>query len=117
MKEIKVKLVKSLLFHYIFSFKKIPNSCCLFSGPGEREYYEKQFETLQSFAEADAFTAAGEIDDEEELFETKQDAHSELLMKVSNYANIVLLAFKVRPCSLYVSMLPCVFLLNSQGFI
>ncbi|KAJ4816597.1 Cation efflux family protein [Rhynchospora pubera] len=63
--------------------------------PGEKEYYEKQFETLQSFAEADVYTMAGEIDEEEELFENKQEAHSELLMRISNYANIILLAFKV----------------------
>jgi cation diffusion facilitator family transporter len=63
---------------------------------GEKRYYEKQFETLQSFAEADTFTAAGEIDEEEEeLVENKREAHSELLMKVSNYVNIILLAFKV----------------------
>ncbi|KAJ1698701.1 hypothetical protein LUZ63_007213 [Rhynchospora breviuscula] len=62
---------------------------------GEKEYYEKQFETLQSFAEADVYTMAGEIDEEEELFENKQEAHSELLMRISNYANIILLAFKV----------------------
>ncbi|XP_078157592.1 metal tolerance protein 4-like isoform X1 [Carex rostrata] len=62
---------------------------------GEKEYYEKQFETLQSFAEADASTAAGEIDEEEELFENTQEARSELLMKISNYANIILLVFKV----------------------
>ncbi|KAJ3699180.1 hypothetical protein LUZ61_002885 [Rhynchospora tenuis] len=62
---------------------------------GEKEYYEKQFETLQSFAEADVFTMAGEIEEEEELLQNKQEAHSELLMKISNYANIILLAFKV----------------------
>lgn len=84
-----------LVLHYIFHSRSCQISLSFFSWPGEKEYYEKQFETLQSFAEADASTAAGEIDEEEELFENRQEAHSELLMKISNYANIILLVFKV----------------------
>ncbi|KAF8684310.1 hypothetical protein HU200_044361 [Digitaria exilis] len=58
---------------------------------GEREYYEKQFATLRSFEEVDSLES-NEINEEEELAEQNQ---SEFAMKISNYANIVLLALKV----------------------
>ncbi|ONL95746.1 Putative metal tolerance protein C3 [Zea mays] len=59
---------------------------------GEREYYEKQFATLRSFEEVDSLEESNEINEDEELAEQIQ---SEFAMKISNYANIVLLALKV----------------------
>ncbi|KAJ4850417.1 Metal tolerance protein 4 [Turnera subulata] len=60
--------------------------------PGEKEYYEKQFATLKSFEEVDIVVGndgpGGEEGDGE-------DAQHERAMKISNYANIVLLAFKI----------------------
>ena len=57
---------------------------------GEKEYYERQLATLRSFEEVDHVVQSGspEEDDEEE-------AQHERAMRISNYANIVLLAFKV----------------------
>nr|ADI24923.1 metal tolerance protein [Carica papaya] len=61
------------------------------SSGGEREYYERQFETLKSFEEVDALVESnGPI--EEDLTEQLQQ---ERAMKISNYANIILLALKV----------------------
>uniref|UniRef100_A0A1D1YSI5 Metal tolerance protein 4 n=1 Tax=Anthurium amnicola TaxID=1678845 RepID=A0A1D1YSI5_9ARAE len=57
---------------------------------GEREYYERQFATLRSFEEVDALNAAT-ID---EGLDWEED-HNEFAMKISNYANILLLAFKI----------------------
>ncbi|KAJ3674084.1 hypothetical protein LUZ60_006076 [Juncus effusus] len=59
---------------------------------GEREYYEKQFATLQAFEEVDSLTHITEIDEAQELLEQNQ---SEFAMRISNYANIILLALKV----------------------
>lgn len=59
---------------------------------GEREYYEKQFATLQSFEEVDSMNLGNEIDEAGDLAEQKQ---SEFAMRISNYANIALLALKV----------------------
>ncbi|PKA65161.1 Metal tolerance protein 4 [Apostasia shenzhenica] len=59
---------------------------------GEHEYYEKQFATLRSFEEADALKEHDSIIDEEEQHEIKQ---SEFAMKISNYANVILLALKL----------------------
>jgi hypothetical protein len=67
----------------------VVNNC---NSTGEREYYEKQFATLQSFEEVDSMTFGNEIDEEKDLTEQKQ---SEFAMRISNYANIVLLALKV----------------------
>nr|CAD1832875.1 unnamed protein product [Ananas comosus var. bracteatus] len=58
----------------------------------EKEYYEKQFATLRSFEEVDAITSANEIDEAQDLEEQRQ---SEFAMRISNYANIALLALKV----------------------
>lgn len=57
----------------------------------EKEYYEKQLETLKSFEEVDALVSNGEVDVED----LEEQAQHEKAMKISNYANIVLLAFKV----------------------
>jgi len=59
---------------------------------GEREYYEKQFATLRSFEEVDSLEESNEINEEDELAEQNQ---SEFAMKISNYANIILLVLKV----------------------
>ncbi|KAI8526332.1 hypothetical protein RHMOL_Rhmol13G0299700 [Rhododendron molle] len=58
--------------------------------PGEKEYYEKQVATLKSFEEVDSMWQSDEI--EEDLAE---QAQQEGAMKISNYANVVLLAFKI----------------------
>ncbi|KAF3653839.1 Metal tolerance protein 3 [Capsicum annuum] len=58
---------------------------------GEKDYYEKQFETLKSFEEVDSIVASDFIDDEG-LEEQNQD---ERAMQISNYANVLLLAFKI----------------------
>ncbi|XP_021728855.1 metal tolerance protein 4-like [Chenopodium quinoa] len=57
---------------------------------GEKEYYERQFATLKSFEEVDHVVQSDlpEEDDDEQ-------AQHERAMKISNYANIVLLAFKI----------------------
>ncbi|KAL1370291.1 hypothetical protein HN51_000576 [Arachis hypogaea] len=61
--------------------------------PGEKEYYEKQIATLKSFDEVDAIVASDsniieDTDDEEQL-------QQERAMRISNYANIVLLILKI----------------------
>ncbi|KAM5582359.1 hypothetical protein ABKV19_002667 [Rosa sericea] len=58
---------------------------------GEKEYYEKQFATLKSFEEVDTVVAAEGIDEEN----LAEQAQHERAMKISNYANIVLLALKI----------------------
>ncbi|KAG5517670.1 hypothetical protein RHGRI_038156 [Rhododendron griersonianum] len=58
--------------------------------PGEKEYYGKQVATLKSFEEVDSMLQSDEI--EEDLAE---QAQQEGAMKISNYANVVLLAFKI----------------------
>jgi hypothetical protein len=64
---------------------------------GEREYYEKQFATLRSFEEVDSLEESNVINEEDDLWEQNQ---SEFAMKISNYANTILLALKVgfSPC-------------------
>lgn len=58
---------------------------------GEKNYYEKQFETLKSFEEVDSIMASNFTEDED-LEEESQD---ERAMRISNYANVLLLAFKI----------------------
>ncbi|CAL9118808.1 unnamed protein product [Musa textilis] len=59
---------------------------------GEKEYYEKQFATLRSFEEVDSLNTPNVVDEALDLEEQRQ---SEFAMKISNYANIVLLALKI----------------------
>ncbi|XP_072971490.1 metal tolerance protein 4-like [Typha angustifolia] len=59
---------------------------------GEKEYYEKQFATLRSFEEVDSLNLSNEIDEAQDLEEQRQ---SEFAMRISNYANIALLALKI----------------------
>ncbi|KAL5765171.1 hypothetical protein ACOSQ2_017765 [Xanthoceras sorbifolium] len=58
---------------------------------GEKEYYEKQFSTLKSFEEVDALVESDTVVEED--FEEQNQA--ERAMKISNYANIILLALKI----------------------
>lgn len=59
---------------------------------GEKEYYERQFATLRSFEEVDSIDSAHVIDEEQDL---NEQVHHERAMKISNWANVFLLAFKV----------------------
>ncbi|KAE9447570.1 hypothetical protein C3L33_20528, partial [Rhododendron williamsianum] len=59
--------------------------------PGEKEYYKKQIALLKSFEEVDSVLQSDEI--EEDL---EEQAQQERAMKISNYANVVLLAFKAK---------------------
>lgn len=58
---------------------------------GEKEYYEQQFATLKSFEEVDSLDTSESIVEEDLEEQTKH----ERAMKISNYANILLLAFKI----------------------
>ncbi|KAL6966318.1 Metal tolerance protein 4 [Sarracenia purpurea var. burkii] len=58
---------------------------------GEKTYYERQVATLKSFEEVDLLTS--DCIDEEDLDE--QAHQHERAMKISNYTNIILLAFKI----------------------
>ncbi|KAL4597874.1 hypothetical protein ACB092_11G019500 [Castanea dentata] len=60
---------------------------------GEREYYERQINTMKSFEEVDSLVTANGIDAEDG--QAKEDARHERAMMISNYANIILLAFKI----------------------
>lgn len=57
---------------------------------GEKEYYEKQIATLKSFEEVDAVVESDCIDEDDK----EEQAQQERAMKISNYANIVLLILK-----------------------
>lgn len=58
---------------------------------GEKEYYEKQLATLKSFEEVDRVVTSDGVDEEN----LEEQAQQERAMKISNYANVVLLAFKI----------------------
>lgn len=58
---------------------------------GEKDYYERQFATLKSFEKVDLVVESDEIE-EEDLDEQRQQ---ERAMRISNYANILLLALKI----------------------
>ncbi|EMS57238.1 Metal tolerance protein 3 [Triticum urartu] len=68
---------------------------------GEREYYRKQLAALRTFEEVEALCMPGEFGSDDDGDPDADDAddeeqkQSEFAMKISNYANIVLLAFKV----------------------
>ncbi|KAJ6307257.1 hypothetical protein OIU76_017117 [Salix suchowensis] len=57
----------------------------------EKEYYERQFATLKSFEEVDALMAADTVDEEDD----EEQVEAEKAMKISNYANVLLLVFKI----------------------
>ncbi|WOH08810.1 hypothetical protein DCAR_0728258 [Daucus carota subsp. sativus] len=58
---------------------------------GEKDYYERQFATLKSFEKVDLVVESDNIE-EEDLAEQHQQ---ERAMRISNYANILLLALKI----------------------
>eukprot|EP00257_Ricinus_communis_P010449 XP_002530365.2 metal tolerance protein 4 [Ricinus communis] len=58
---------------------------------GEKEYYQKQFATLKSFEEVDS--PESHVINEEQ--ENEEEVQHERAMKISNWANILLLAFKI----------------------
>ncbi|XP_062005392.1 metal tolerance protein 4-like [Rosa rugosa] len=60
---------------------------------GEKEYYEKQFATLRSFEEVDSLESPDVIDAEQDR---KELAQHERAMKISNWANTLLLALKIH---------------------
>ena len=57
----------------------------------EKEYYERQFATLKSFEEVDTLMATDTVDEEDD----EEQVEAEKAMKISNYANVLLLVFKV----------------------
>lgn len=59
---------------------------------GEKEYYERQIATLKSFEEVDSLDSADVIDEEQDLLD---QAQHERAMNISNFANVLLLAFKI----------------------
>ena len=67
------------------------NECIVFI-IGEREYYERQINTMNSFEEVDLLVTSNCIDEDGQA---KEDVRQERAMMISNYANIILLAFKV----------------------
>ncbi|KAI3868098.1 hypothetical protein MKX03_035314 [Papaver bracteatum] len=60
---------------------------------GEKDYYEKQFATLRSFEEVDSIGISNSSDDEDH--HNAEEHQHEKAMMISNYANIILLAFKI----------------------
>nr|AAO38707.1 cation diffusion facilitator 8 [Stylosanthes hamata] len=60
--------------------------------PGEKEYYEKQIATLKSFEEVDAIVDRDTVIDDADDEEQRQQ---ERAMRISNYANVVLLILKI----------------------
>nr|XP_027190080.1 metal tolerance protein 4-like isoform X1 [Cicer arietinum] len=57
---------------------------------GEKEYYERQIATLKSFEEVDTLVESDCIDEDDK----EEQAQQERAMKISNYANVVLLILK-----------------------
>ncbi|XP_058744734.1 metal tolerance protein 4-like [Vicia villosa] len=84
--------VHSLVIHTDSSFHFDPHfSTSTTLSQGEKEYYETQFATLKSFEEVDSLVTSDSVDvDDREI-----QAQHERAMKISNYANIVLLALKI----------------------
>ncbi|KGN66740.2 metal tolerance protein 4-like [Cucumis sativus] len=57
----------------------------------EKDYYERQLATLKSFEDVDSLVSSDCIDEED----MEEGAQQERAMKISNYANIVLLLLKI----------------------
>lgn len=66
----------------------------LFFISGEKEYYEKQLAMLKSFEEVESldFDSHNIIDEEDN---SREQAQHERAIKISNWANAILLALKV----------------------
>ncbi|KAG1334231.1 Metal tolerance protein 4 [Cocos nucifera] len=62
---------------------------------GVKEYYERQFATLRSFEEVDSICLPDGVDTDQKDLDRAELAQNEFAMKLSNYANIVLLALKI----------------------
>ncbi|KAK4757390.1 hypothetical protein SAY87_018691 [Trapa incisa] len=62
---------------------------------GEKEYYEKQFATLQSFEEVESLNLHHHHVVHDEDQDRNRQAQHERAMMISNWANIILLAFKI----------------------
>ncbi|GLT71341.1 hypothetical protein SLA2020_433700 [Shorea laevis] len=68
---------------------------------GEKEYYEKQFATLKAFEEVDALNAPTKTvfeengQDVEHIQLEREQIQQERAMRISNYANVVLLILKI----------------------
>lgn len=62
---------------------------------GEKEYYEMQFSTLKDFEEVDSLNELKRDDSGTENQDNLVENQSEFAMKISNYANILLLALKI----------------------
>ncbi|XP_057983581.1 metal tolerance protein 4-like [Malania oleifera] len=59
---------------------------------GEKEYYERQFATLKSFEDVDSLESQGVINEEQDR---EEQAQHEKAMNISNWANFILLGFKI----------------------
>lgn len=59
---------------------------------GEKEYYKRQFATLRSFEEVESLESPHVIDEDQS---SKLQAQHERAMKISNWANVFLLVFKI----------------------
>ncbi|KAJ8436772.1 hypothetical protein Cgig2_032000 [Carnegiea gigantea] len=70
---------------YDVDFSEVPNLT-----PGAKEYYEKQIATLQSFEDVERIVNSDSLEEGGD-----EQAQHERAMKISNYANMVLLAFKI----------------------
>lgn len=79
---------------------------------GEKEYYEKQIATLKSFEEVDAVVESDRIDEDDK----EEQAQQERAMKISNYANIVLLILKVYISYLCIKFQVCSRQIHMFGF-
>ncbi|XP_047319287.1 metal tolerance protein 4-like [Impatiens glandulifera] len=75
----------------LINFSNITTATSL--SKGEKEYYEKQVAVLKSFAEVDS--VVDESNHEEEEDNEEEQAQHEKAMMISNYANVILLAFKI----------------------
>ncbi|KAE8677200.1 Metal tolerance protein 4 [Hibiscus syriacus] len=62
---------------------------------GVKEYYKTQFETLKDFEEVDAVDPSETTDGEHDDYEDEEQIQHERAMRISNYANIILLVFKL----------------------
>lgn len=60
---------------------------------GEKEYYEKQVATLESFEEVDELSNKGPNDDHEK--ELQYESAVTFAVNISNFSNVLLLAFKI----------------------
>lgn len=79
-----MKCSYTIISHYTYSFP---------GWSGEKEYYERQFAILRSFEEVESLESPHVIDEDQSS--TLQAQH-ERAMKISYWANVFLLVFKVH---------------------